>query len=418
MASSASSPPDGLGQGGDRTAVAVHVAQHHDPLPEARRPACRSPAGTGCPVTSASSWRAAGGMRGRRRGPTMSPRTAPASTEASCSGSPTRSSAGVGPDGLEQAGHQGERDHGGLVDDDDVVRQPVQADRDESACGCPGLKPSSRCSVVPDRLAGAPGAPGRSPMAPAPRRTASSSRAAALPVGAASATSGGRCPAAAACASRRASTRATVVVFPVPGPPAITDSRAQDGGGRRHAAGPPRRRKSAASAAPQHGPSSTPARPTVRPWRTARSPPGSRPPTGGPGTRSSPPGAAGGRPRPAGCSPCGRTHVGRVRPRQRAEVRRHVRVRVGRGVDGARSTQTVPSRGARAAKAAPSQTIVVVDGAQPGQAQRDMDVGRREDAGPVEARSGPSTPHGAQGSRTGRGRRRRSCVGTPGRTGR
>ena len=52
-----------------------------------------SPAGTGSPVTSASSWPAGDSMAGpSAAGPTMSPRTAPASTEASCSGSPTRSS--------------------------------------------------------------------------------------------------------------------------------------------------------------------------------------------------------------------------------------------------------------------------------------------------------------------------------------
>ena len=34
--------------------------------------------------------------------------------------------AGVGADRLEQAGHERERDHGGLVHDDHVVGQPVQ----------------------------------------------------------------------------------------------------------------------------------------------------------------------------------------------------------------------------------------------------------------------------------------------------
>ena len=47
--------------------------------------------GIGCAVTAASSFRADWLMQmPREAGPTMSPSTAPASTEASCSGSPTR----------------------------------------------------------------------------------------------------------------------------------------------------------------------------------------------------------------------------------------------------------------------------------------------------------------------------------------
>ena len=61
-------------------------------------------------------------------------------------------------------------------------------------------------------------------MPATPLRTASSNRAAAFPVGAASAVSGERRPDANAWASRRARTLATVVVFPVPGPPATTDT--------------------------------------------------------------------------------------------------------------------------------------------------------------------------------------------------
>ena len=85
-----------------------------------------------------------------------------------------------------------------------------------------GRQPSSRCSVEarrPSRL----GADRVADVeASACSWTASSSRAAALPVGAASATSGCGAPAAGACSARSATIRATVVVLPVPGPPATT----------------------------------------------------------------------------------------------------------------------------------------------------------------------------------------------------
>ncbi len=56
----------------------------------------------------------------------MSPSTAPASTDASCSGSPTIISQRVGAQRLQQPGHHGQRDHGGLVDDDHVVAERVR----------------------------------------------------------------------------------------------------------------------------------------------------------------------------------------------------------------------------------------------------------------------------------------------------
>ena len=58
-------------------------------------------------------------------GPTTSPSTAPASMLMSWYGSPTRTSRGVRSDRVEQPRHQRQRDHRGLVDDDDVGRERV-----------------------------------------------------------------------------------------------------------------------------------------------------------------------------------------------------------------------------------------------------------------------------------------------------
>jgi hypothetical protein len=88
-----------------------------------------------------------------------------------------------------------------------------------------GRQPRRRCSVEAFRSSSC------ARIAPATSRpaasswTASSKRAAALPVGAASATSSGGDPEAAACSASSATMRATVVVLPVPGPPATTARR-------------------------------------------------------------------------------------------------------------------------------------------------------------------------------------------------
>ena len=121
---------------------------------------------------------------------------------------------GVGPHRLDQPGHQRQRHHRGLVDDHDVVRQPVAAVVAEAAvaAGPPAEQPVQRRRVAgraaASRTASATSRPAASSW------TASSSRAAALPVGAASATSGGGSPAAAACSASSATIRATVVVLP------------------------------------------------------------------------------------------------------------------------------------------------------------------------------------------------------------
>ncbi len=104
------------------------------------------------------------------------------------------------------------------------------------------MKPLSPSSCA--RISAATGRPRASAW------TASSRRAAALPVGAASATSGAAAPAAAACSASSATMRATIVVFPVPGPPATTANR----------------RSTAAAAAsrwlPSHGGANSRARPS------------------------------------------------------------------------------------------------------------------------------------------------------------
>ncbi len=161
--------------------------------------ASASPSGTGmvCPVTSPSRLRASASMQSpSAAGPTISPNTAPASTEASCSGSPTRISRAAGRTASATRA---------IIESDTIDVSSITTTSSgrwllrlcRNRVLFPGLKPRSRCSVVPSSE------PRRartsSPMfiANASPRTASSSRAAALPVGAANAMRGGRAPAAA-----------------------------------------------------------------------------------------------------------------------------------------------------------------------------------------------------------------------------
>ena len=101
-------------------------------------------------------------------GPTMSPSTAPASTDVSWPGSPTRTSRASAPHRFDEPGHQRQRHHRRLVDDDHVVGQAVARGRGGSGCGCPGRQPSRRCSV--DGVE-------RQQLRRAPRRSTASSRA-------------------------------------------------------------------------------------------------------------------------------------------------------------------------------------------------------------------------------------------------
>ena len=268
--------------------------------------------------------------------------------------------AGVGADRLDQPGHQRERDHGRLVDHDHVVGQPVQAVVAEAGAVArvEAEQPVQRHARAARRRRSR-SRPRRPAWRRRPARTASSSRAAALPVGAARATSGGRRPAADACSSSRARTRATVVVLPVPGPAGDHRQPAQHGRGRRQAL---EVRVVVAVEEARRGP---------RRSRSASTPPARR-------LASAPAGRA-----PPGCSSAQSRSRYRVVPSrcsgrssptsgllgQPAEPRppgRATAARRGRaGVSGsalavarmvARSTHTWPSRGARAAKAAPRQT--------------------------------------------------------------
>ena len=183
-----------------------------------------APPGTACPVTSANSARAASLMHNRRAaGPTMSPNTAPASTEANCSGSPTRMRRASG---RTASTRRAIRDRGTIdVSSTTTTSWGSRLSRLwRNRVRLPGLKPSRRCRVTPLRPRRRSLTTSSTGMAAAPVRTDSSRRAAAFPVGAARATRGGRRPAATACASSSASTRATVVVLPVPGPPATTET--------------------------------------------------------------------------------------------------------------------------------------------------------------------------------------------------
>ena len=160
---------------------------------------------------------------GDMTGPTTSASTAPASTETSCSGSPTRTSRASGRTAsTNRAMSESETIDASSITTTSCGKRWPRWWRNFP--GRSGLVPSKRWMVVPatvrsPALTGS-GVSRRS----ASSRTASSIRAAALPVGAASATSGGLVPWLQACSPSRASSRATVVVLPVPGPPAITQS--------------------------------------------------------------------------------------------------------------------------------------------------------------------------------------------------
>ncbi len=122
----------------------------------------------------------------------------------------------VVPQRLGEPGHQGQRHHRRLVDDHDVVGQPVGPVVPEPSAG-PGL--ASPAAGAASRPSGCRAGPGRRrPCRDVTPATASVSRAAALPVGAAIATRSGS----PAWSASTASSFATVVVLPVPGPPAST----------------------------------------------------------------------------------------------------------------------------------------------------------------------------------------------------
>ena len=163
------------------------------PSPTGTSPAGALPS-TVDPVASSTAALTATLMRGcSAAGPTMSPSTAPASIEVSWPGSPTRISRASGRTASTSR----------AISDSDTIDVSSTI---TTSCGSrlprswrkrlwlPGRQPSSRWSVEASsasrraRIAGSTSRRAASPW------TASSSRAAALPVGAASATSGGRRP--------------------------------------------------------------------------------------------------------------------------------------------------------------------------------------------------------------------------------
>ena len=163
-------------------------------------------------------------MRTSERSPrpsTISASTAPASTDASWSGSPTSSS--------RLSGRSASSSRAISVSDTiDVSSTTITSwgnrfsrwwrNRDELS----GRDRNSRCSV--DAFSSGRRSRSTASSLSTSNCTASSSLAAALPVGAASAIRSGGLPDSDACSASRASSRATVVVLPVPGPPVSTVS--------------------------------------------------------------------------------------------------------------------------------------------------------------------------------------------------
>ena len=151
---------------------------------------------------------------------TRSASTAPASTEASWSGSPTRTSRASGRTASSSRAI--------------IVSETIEVSSTTiTSCGSrlarwwrnrtrlSGRQPSRRCSVEDCRPSRRARSTGSSSSAVA-SCTASCSRAAALPVGALRAIRGGWPVAGSCCSATSASRPATVVVLPVPGPPVST----------------------------------------------------------------------------------------------------------------------------------------------------------------------------------------------------
>ncbi len=274
-------------------------------------------------------------QRPRDAGPTMSPSTAPASTEASCSGSPTR---------IRRASGRTASTRRAMSESDTIEvssttttskgsrfrrlwrkRRPVaRVEAEEAVQGLAREGPQPLPHCVVDRH-------GRRH----PSRTASSSRAAALPVGAARAIAAAAGPAPPPARRAAPAPAPPSRVLPVPGPPATHRHPAHDGGRRGHALeigrvgarrrerpGPPRGRSWSTPAAGIE----------ARAAQVVRRP-GARRARGGRGRGSSRPGAAGG-PRPTRALPASRLDpLGRIGPGQRREVGRGVGVAARRVAD-------------------------------------------------------------------------------------
>ena len=324
----------------------------------------------------------------RAAGPTMSPRTAPASTEASCSGSPTR---------IRRASGRTASTSRAISDSDTIDVSSTTTTSWGSRLSrswrnrvrLPGLNPSSRCSVVPAERGEA--GPHRSSTAMRGRLGVHGL----LEPGRRLAGRRGQGD------ERRRAGRGRLLVEQgqdpghrgrLAGARAAGDHRdpAQHGGGGGQAleVGAVDRRRTAAPGPPPAG-----RRRRRRPGAAA-----AREQVGGHLALVGPvPVEVEGRPVEAqgpvvahqrALATAASTHS-RVGPGQRRRRRPAVDVGAGRAAMVARSTQTWPSRGARAAKAAPSRTASSVVPLRPGQPQGDVDVGGGEDAGRVERGSEP-----------------------------
>ena len=359
------------------------------------------------PVTSASSWRACGGMAGpSAAGPDDVAQHGAGLDRGQLLGVAHQHQPRIGADRLQQSRHQRQRDHGRLVDHDDVMGQPVQAivTKARAIAGIEAEQPVH--ASCPTATAGDPAVP-RS----IGKVAGTLADGVLQPCRRLSGRGGQRhqrraLPRRRACASRSARTRATVVVFPVPGPPAITDSRRRtavaaairwSGSSPNSSSRPLPQQihvdagRGAVRALAQLGRHQALVRPQAvqvqgRPLEVQR---------------AAVPDDSAGRHLPDPRRRC--------RPRQRADVRRRVRVGVRRGVNGGQvHADVAQTRGPRR-EGRPQGDDLVVGAAQPGQPQRDVDIRRREDAGVVEGAQRSAGAARQPGVERRRRSRARSC---------
>ena len=204
-------PADRLGELGDPAAEAVHASQDDDPVADGRSRSTAAPDGVRVDGAGDPQLRAGCRSAAARR-PDRRCRRAPRRPRSSqLPGVADQHQPGVGAQRLDQPGHERQRHHRRLVDDHDVVGQPADGGRDGSGCRLPGRHPSRRCSVDAWSASSVLADAGRRRASPPRAWTASSRRAAALPVGAARATSGGGAPAPAPArrAGRRSAPRSS-----------------------------------------------------------------------------------------------------------------------------------------------------------------------------------------------------------------
>ena len=339
----------------------------------------------------------------------MSPSTAPASTDASWSGSPTRTRRAVGPDGVDEVGHHRRRHHRRLVDDHDVVGQAVRAVVPEAA---------ARAGPPPEQAVQRHGRAWRRAGPARPGRAASPAGLGVhglLEAGGGLARSGrrgrsaagaGRAPRPARRAGRRCARRSSSC--PCRGRRRRRRSRCRTAAGSRGALAVVVDRRANRRSSPA---SRAAAVDVAAPGRRAgdrgrrRSPaPGA---SSGRGRDERPPGTAG-----AGRDPSSRDERARRRPRRATRRRRATAGRRGRRSPRARSSpscRTVAGRRTRGPGAVPARRrrrrAARRRSASPPSSPRrrgDVDVGGGEDAGDVERPAAARWPAGRGERRPGR----------------